>query len=600
MGWSAPSRVVTLRHYRPDPSPVNRQRISRSHLDVLCPTVILRAMQLIEWFRISRACVAAVVFFWLVPSQEISGQQSRVGMLDFDTGSEMEEYLRALQIAGKVPLYPWSIRGFSRREITRLATADSTGPWKLHDRFSTARLNVGPLRLGATLNSSYPYGANDGAVWAGRGLTTIASGGIAAAMGPISLAVDPIAFRASNTPFDLLPNGKAGPLLFNHRTFTNLVDFPQRFGDRPYSRLDPGNSSIRFDSRAITLGVSTANEWIGPAAEYPFLLGNNASGFPHLFLGTGEPLSIWIARIHARFLWGKLSQSAYSPVTGPTQFAFDTATGLLISGGTVRLAAAGEIVVLPRGLPGLEIGLGRFFHVPNTPGEPNSAFWRKPLKVVFLKNEVASGDIGGFDNQLASLFFRWVFPRAGLEIFGERGFEDQLYDTRDLILDLDHEREYMLGFQKILRTSPNGMDVLRGELVNFQEPTIARVRSEAGIYVHFYLRQGHTNRGQLLGASPGVGWAAASTLSWTRYSSGTRTAATLRRIVRDQRGDFQMTGIVDPHSSDVIVSAGLERMRFGRRADFGARAEVMEDFNRNFSKDVPNLNMVLTTRLHPW
>jgi hypothetical protein len=238
--------------------------------------------------------------------------------------------------------------------------------------------------------------------------------------------------------------------------------------------------------------------------------------------------------------------------------------------------------------------------VPNTSDEPNSAFWRKAVKVLFLKNELAQGDLGGFDNQLASLFFRWVFPHAGLEVFGERGFEDQLYDLRDLILNPDHEREYMLGFQKVLRMSPNRIDVLKGELVNYQEPTVARVRGEGGIYVHSTLRQGHTNRGQLLGASPGAGWAAASTLSWARYSSAGRTTVSLRRIVRDQRGDFQVSGIVDPRGSDVIVATGVERMRLGRYVDFGGRIEAMQDFNRNFAKDVPNLSVQLTTLLHAW
>lgn len=575
-------------------------KLAAAHLDAACSLVILRAMPLPELFRIHRACNLAVICVSLAFTQRISAQQSHVTMLDFTTGSEMEDYLRVMQIAGKVPLYPWSIRGFSRREITRLATADSTGPWKLRDRFNVSPIVVGPLRLGAIYNSAFPYGANDGPVWAGRGLTSVVSGGLAAALGPISLTVDPLAFRASNTSFDLLPNGMTGPQAFNRGgEFSNRVDLPQRFGDSPYSRVDPGNSSVRFDSRVVTFGVSTANEWIGPATEYPFLLGNNAPGFPHLFLGTGEPLNIWLGRIHGRLMWGKLYQSDYSPVTGPAQFAFDTATGATISGGTIRLMTSGELVFLPRGIPGLEVGAARFFHVPNASDEPNSAFWRKPLRVLFLKNEIAQGDIGGFDNQLAAAFFRWAFPHAGFEVFGERGFEDQLYDLRDLILNPDHEREYMLGFQKVLGASPNRVDVLRGELVNYQEPGVARDRGEGGIYVHNTLRQGHTNRGQLLGASPGAGWAAASTLAWTRYSPAARTTVTLRRIVRDQRGDFQLTGVFDPRSSDVIVATGVERMRFGQYADFGAGLEAMQDFNRNFSKDIPNLNLRVSVRLHP-
>ena len=525
--------------------------------------------------------------------------QSPVSSLDFSANSEMENYLRVMQIAGKVPLYPWSIRGFSRREVARLAGADSTGPWRLAGRLGKAPLAAGPLRAGLIFNSAFPYGANDGPVWAGRGLTAVASGGMTLAMAGVTATIDPIAFSASNRPFTLLPNGLTGPQIFNRGgPFSDRVDLPQRFGDRAYSRLDPGNSSIRLDSRFITLGISTANEWMGPATEYAFLLSNNAPGFPHVFIGTGEPMNIGIGRLHARLMWGRLYQSDYSPVTGPAEFAFDTSAGRIISGGTTRLTATGEMVFVPRWLPGLELGVARFFHVPNTPGGANRSFWMKPFRVVFLKNEQAQGDIGGFDNQLASLFFRWAFPTAGLEVYGERGFEDQLYDLRDLILNLDHEREYMLGFQKTLRVSPGRVDVLSAELINYQEPGIARDRGEGGIYVHTTLKQGHTNRGQLLGAAVAAGWGAASKLAWTRYSGGARTTATLRRIVRDQNGDFPNTDIYNPRSSDVILALGLDRTRFGRWLDLGAGLDVMRDFNRNFTSDVSNLNLRITTRLH--
>lgn len=514
-------------------------------------------------------------------------------MLDFAAGSEYEDYLRALQIAGKVPLYSWSIRGFSRREIERLALADSTGPWALKDRFSPSNLAAGPFILGATFNSAYPYGANDGPLWAGRGLTVAASGGVSGHLGPLSFSLAPFAFRAANRPFDLLPNGQTGSLAYGHGTYATLVDLPQRFGNASYSRLDPGTSYIRFDSHLITVGVSTANEWIGPATEYPFLLSNNAPGFPHLFVGTGDPLNVWIGRVQARVIWGRLDQSDYSPVSGSTHFLSAAQSG------TVRLATSAEAVFLPRGLPGLELGAARFLHVPYRPGEPGADFWRKPFKVFFQKNELAAGDSAGADNQLASIFFRWVFPHSGFEVYGERGYEDQFYDLREFIQNLDHDREYMLGFQKVLATRPTGFDVLKAELINYQLSTLARIRGEGAVYVHTTLRQGHTNRGQLLGASPGVFAAAASTIAWSRYSPHGRTTVTLRRIVQDQAGNYYLGGAVDPRASDVIVAAGLERMRYGRLLDFGGSVEAMDDLNRNFSHDIANLNLQLTVRFHP-
>lgn len=506
-------------------------------------------------------------------------------MLDYATGSEFEDYLRALQDAGMTELYPWSIRGFSPREIRRLVAGHTAGPWRLAARLNLGHAAAGPITMRGIFNSAFPYGANDGPIWAGRGLTTSASGGAAAILGSFSVTAAPLVFWAANRPFPLDNKRTTAANRFANAIAPDQVDLPQRFGDKPYSRLDPGASVVRFDSRLITAGASTANEWIGPATEYPFLLSTNAPGFPHVFVGTGEPINLWVAQVHGRVAWGRLDQSPYSPVTGTTHYTSKAMAG------TERLATYLTVVVMPRGFPGLELGGSRFLHVPYRIGEPRADFWKKPFKVFFLKNEYASGDSAGVDNQLASAFFRWVFPHSGFEVYGERGYEDQFYDKRDLLQRPDHEREYMLGLQKVLRPRSGTLDVIKGEMINYQFP--------AGIvYEHSQLRQGHTNRGQLLGAGVGVGAAAASTLSWTRYTPDDRTAFTLRRIVRADEGDYRSSGIQKPRSSDVIFAAGVERMRFGRRMDVGAKFEAMQDFNRNFSSDVANLNLQLMACVH--
>jgi hypothetical protein len=391
-----------------------------------------------------------------------------------------------------------------------------------------------------------------------------------------------------------MANKETGAQSYGNGSYPDAVDLPQRFGNAPYSRLDPDASSVRFDSRFLSVGVSTGNEWIGPATEFPFLLGTNAPGFPHLFVSTGDSWNLWFARMHSRVMWGRLNQSDYSPVSGSTHYLSDSVTG------TIRLTTSVQIVLLPRGIPGLEVGFGRFFHVPYREGGLTASFWRKPFKTFFLKNEYARGDTAGADNQLASAFFRWVFPHSGFEVYGERGYEDQFYDLREFIQDPDHDREYMVGFQKTLRRKSGAIDALKLEIVNYQLPTLARVRNEGAVYLHAVLRQGHTNRGQLLGTSAGVAAAAASVFEWSRYSSRGRTSAFLRRIVRGQVNDYVGDGIVNPRGVDVIIAGELERMRFGRRADWGAKIGVMQDFNRNFSRDAANLNLQLTARLHPW
>jgi hypothetical protein len=526
----------------------------------------------------------------LVMSGRLKAQSSGTTTLDFATGSGFEDYLRLLQVAGLAEVQPWSIRGLAPQMIAKLASADSAGPWALRTNFNNGRIVTGRTNLTTTINTSFPYGANDGPVWAGRGITIAGSGGIAARIGPVSAAFSPTAFVTTNAPFDLIPNGESGRQVYNNAEFPNTIDDPQRFGNKPYSRLDPDASSIRVDSRFISMGASTGNEWIGPATEYPFLLSTNAPGFPHLFVGTGDPVNLWLTRLQLRVIWGKLYQSDFAPVSGSVHF-------VLPGSGTVRLMASSEVVLLPRGFPGLELGFARFLHVPYRAGDPTGVFWRKPFKAFFLKNEYAAGDSLGVDNQLASAFFRWVFPRSGFELYGERGYEDQFYDFRDFIQDPDNEREYMLGFQKTFSRGKNSLDVLKMEVLNYQLPTLARVRVQGLVYVHAMLRQGHTNRGQLLGASAGAGAAAASTISWTRYTPEGRSTFLLRRIVQDQANVFAANGTVTPARSDVIISAGAERMRFGRRVDWGEKVELMEDFNHN-AKNIPNLNIQFTARLH--
>ena len=515
-----------------------------------------------------------------------AAQGTRTTMLDYATGSEFEDYLRVLQVAGLTTPYPWSIRGFSPREVSLLASADSGGPWRLAERIKLGGLSVGPIAVRVLVNSSYPYGSNDGPVWAGRGLTTSVVGGISGRGGAFSFTLAPHAFRAENAGFELPLNAGPGHPLGQPGAAAGAIDLPQRFGEKPYGRLDPGASTIRFDSKAVTIGISTANGWIGPATEYPFLLSTNAGGFPHIFAGTGQPLDLWLARIHTRVVWGKTQQSDYSPVSGSSRYTSRSESG------TERLATHASVVVMPRGVPGLELGVARFIHVPYRVGDPGRSFWTKPFKTIFLRSEYAQGDTLGADNQLATAFFRWVFPRAGFELFAERGYEDHFYDRRDLLQRPEHEREYSLGFQKILRNRPGALDVLKAELMNAQFP--------ASIYVHGQLRQGHTQRGQILGSSAGFQAGAASIVSWTSYAPSSRTSVALRRIVRGQQGNFGNTGVVTGRSPDVIVAAAVERTRMRRAVDYGARVEVMQNFNRDFKRDVPNLNLQLTVRLKPW
>jgi hypothetical protein len=511
-------------------------------------------------------------------------------------GTETESYLRALDLTDTSSDASWTIRPLSPGQGKRLARSLGADPW--HARLTGFAVSGSPFHFGflspsvsVRYNSQFPYGSNDAAIWAGRGATIAAQAGVYADLGPISVRLMPIFFRAENTSFPLafsaLPCGCGEP------TYGGVVDRPQRFGTQPYQRLDPGQSTIRLDALGFAAGLTTANEGWGPVAEYPFLLGNNAPGFPHVFLGTSQPLPIFVGKAQVRVIYGRLDQSSYSPAVGSKFYTSRLETG------RIRFASGLIATFQPRGFDGLEIGGSRFIHsVWPRSGIPSN-YLRKPLQA-FLKKNLPGIDqqVAGTDNQLASFFARWAFRESGMEVYGEYGREDNSYDLRDFVQEPDHQRAYSLGLAKTFSRQSSQFNVLRIELINFQLPPLATTgRGEGSIYVHSPTRQGHTNRGQLLGADVGVGAAAGSTVRWDHYSSGGRWGLFWRRDVRQETSDPTLKLPSTPQTSDVLHALGFERLKFTRRFDVTTSLTLMRDLSRDLSNSRFNANAAVAITL---
>jgi hypothetical protein len=493
-------------------------------------------------------------------------------------GSELESYLRVLQTLGRVPLYPWGLRSLSHGEIARLTPPDTGHPWARRYDFSGAglRVRLGLVRPAATLrvNSTFPYGGNDGPVWAGRGLTSALEAGVTAGYGPLSLTVAPLAFRAENDGFGLMATGDTGRLGFADGFFPG-IDAPQRFGARPYTLLDPGASTLRVDAGGVAAGVSTANEYWGPTREFPILLGNNAAGFTHVFLGTAAPVDLRVLRLHTRLLWGRPSQSDYSPET--------KARGL-------RFGVGGIAVLTSRFVPGLELGVARFAHRPWRPGGPTIDDLLIPLRSQFGAN--VAGTAG--DNQLAAVFFRWVLPRSGFEAYGEYGRDDYNQNSRDFVLEPDHIGGYTIGFARAT-LSGGAVRVVRAEIQNLQFSVLAQGRGWAPFYTSGSLGQGHTQRGQVLGSYAGTGGAGAL-VALDTYHAGGRWTVSWSRVLRRQRGGFASTGQVDLKGLDVMHMLSANALFFRGRYDIAAGVTAVYEFNRDFGRDAVNLNATLGVR----
>jgi hypothetical protein len=500
-------------------------------------------------------------------------------------GSELEQYYRVLQVDGTVPLYPWTVREFSPAELERLRPQRSD-PWGLSetaagDAAGWWSVSLIRPRLLNVYNTSYPFTFNDGAVWAGKGLTTALDGGVVVRAGPLTVTVAPTIFNAQNADFPTVDVGGPGRSPFANVQLWNEIDLPQRFGDSHYSRVTLGQSAIRLEILGVATGLSTADQTWGPAVKNPLVLSNNAEGFPHAYIGSARPWPIGIGWLHGRVEIGRLARSPVARTDG------DTAQ---------RMMAGLVASFQPRGITGLEVGGSRFFHQREPAGGLRLSDFGIPFQG-FTSRSIPSDDPfrPGFtpENQLASIFFRWVLPPSRVEFYGEYLRNDRNSDTRDLLLEPDHDASYMLGFQKVFRRSTTGSLVsVHAEVVNAEISHLARVRTQAWPYQHAPLTDGHTNRGQVLGAflaEQGGGGAVAG-VDW--YSPEGRFGLEVMRAVRAK--DLNEGAPLDLW--DVLHVVSAESTRRVRAMEVFARLAGMVELNRNFQRDQANVSLAVGVR----
>src|SRR5688500_440579 len=154
--------------------------------------------------------LAAAGFFSIAALAQPLSAQDDAGAINVQhqitAGSDLENYLRYLQVLSKAADHPWSVRPFSPSQLEDMAAETRDHPWAHRYKLaSPARrfVEVGVIspRVNLFFNSSFPYGSNDGPVWVGRGLTSQLQAGVFARVGPLTLTLAPLVFRAENVDY---------------------------------------------------------------------------------------------------------------------------------------------------------------------------------------------------------------------------------------------------------------------------------------------------------------------------------------------------------------------------------------------------------------
>lgn len=476
------------------------------------------------------------------------------------------DWARTAELVGVAPLRSRLIRRASQERELDVCGDSASALWARH--LDEAPVPVGfaaaavPVRLTLRENGAYPNDRNDGALWAGRGIAAALTSGALVRWGTVSAAFVPRLILQENRNVEIVDVVRpAGHSPWIYPWHPGKIDWPQRFGDRAFWTFDPGQSHLRLDTRGVAAGLSTENLWWGPALRNPLLLSNTAPGFPHLFLGTSRPVESRIGEVEGQVIWGRLSESPY--------FDGDVRNGH-------RLLAGFVVNLQPRWLPGLYLGAARLTVTTVPPdGLSPGDYLFGPVR------RVPADPLGGGDTpayELVSLFGRWAFPEAGFEAYGEWARPG----LRDVLWEPDLGQAYVLGFQKVAVLGPRWIRVY-GELAHLTgSPTLPRDGGGVSFYTHPGVPQGHTHRGQLLGAAIGPG-SDAQILGADLFFDWGRIGVFGERVRRDDDAYYAVwTRYYAARAHDLELTAGVRQLLFLHDFDLGWSIAYGSRDNRGF------------------
>ena len=351
-------------------------------------------------------------------------------------------------------------------------------------------------------NTHHPYGWNDGAMIPAKGFQSLVSAGFYAKIGPLHIQLKPEFVFAENRDF-VEPSE---PMPFKPSVLAGMyqyIDLPEKFGNGKYSKANWGQSSIRLNVGPMSLGLSNENLWWGPGVRNSLLMSNNANGFKHLTLNTTRPVNTPIGSFETQLIAGRLEKSGYpgsqyvTPRVKPDDWRY-------LSGFTFSFN--------PKWVPGLYLGFDRSYIIYNK--DLGSGFFDYfPVFSALEKVAYENPDDPNYDfedakrrDQYFSLFARWVMPESHAEVYAQYGKTDHNKNLRDIALEPESSRAYILGFRKLVPLAKDNEYIQVGlEVTQMEKGATKTVRSNGTWYSHSQVLDGYTNNGQVLGAGIGPG-----------------------------------------------------------------------------------------------
>jgi hypothetical protein len=426
----------------------------------------------------------------------------------------LEDYYRRSQLLGLTdtnvsftvrPIFPAFINSkanafYPDSAEQRYNLLNATGVWQSKDK----KLNISmlPLSLQTQFNSDHPYGWNDGPMIPAKGLQTVMSLGFFAQYGPLTVQFRPELLIAQNPSFSTFNPNQYDVIFARYYDIYNNIDLPARFGTTSYNKIYWGQSSVRLNYKSMSFGISTENLWWGPGIRNSLLMSNTAPGFAHLTLNTVKPIKTPIGTFEGQLIAGKLENSGFPPLE-PDHYYYGT--DLYVPKLDDWRYLAGVIVTWqPKWVPGLFLGFDQSSQTYERDLSGIKDYF--PLFSWFKKSSAPDNAINKQD-QLSSVFMRWLWPQEHAEIYFEYGQYDNSKDLEQQLLSPNDERAYIFGVRKIVpfNRARNENIMIGIEATQLQGNSAANLESGQEWYVSQNVRQGYTNRGEALGAGIGPG-----------------------------------------------------------------------------------------------
>lgn len=368
-----------------------------------------------------------------------------------------------------------------------------------------------PMIHRLNFNSNRPYGWGDGPMIPNKGLQYYGTIGFYSKVFFLNIQFQPEFVLAQNLPYQGFSADFNPEVIRSRFRFFNVGDYPERFGENGFSSISWGQSKITAQFGAFEAGVSTQNIWWGPGQWNALIFSNNAQGFPHLTLNTVKPAKTFLGNFEGQILSGRLENSGFSP----TQNDILNTTYFRPFSGDWRYLNAINISYNPKWIPGLFLGATRTFQQYNA-SRGSSFIDYFPVFEFFTKERIfeESENSIDFDNegkdQQISVYGRLISKKAKAEIYFEYGRRDHAFNWREAILNPEHARAYLFGFNKLFSLTNNGKFIqVRGEITHQQESVNRYIRYPGllgGLSWHTHTRaRGFANYGQAMGVGIGTG-----------------------------------------------------------------------------------------------